>query len=92
MLTPEARKARARIAGLTAAALGRTNTGPATAAAEARYAREVRDEAAARGESLTEAEIARRAAAKRKLFYARLSYASAKARTARSQERRQRAA
>lgn len=87
-MTPEQRQARARIAGLTAAALGRTNTGPATAAAEARYAREVRAEAAERGETLTEAEIAKRAAAKRKLHFARLSYASAKARSARSAERR----
>jgi hypothetical protein len=67
--------------------MGRTNTGPAMAAAEARYAREVVEEAAARGETLTEAEVARRAAIKRKLFYARLTYASAKARTARARQR-----
>jgi hypothetical protein len=87
LLSPEQRQARARIAGLTAAAMGRTNTGPATAAAEARYAREVREEAAARGETITEADVARRAAAKRRLFFARLSYQSAKARSARSRER-----
>jgi hypothetical protein len=64
--------------------MGRTNTGPATAAAEARFAREARQEASARGETLSEAEVARLAAIKRKLFYARLSYASAKARSARA--------
>ena len=87
MLSPEQRKARARIAGLTCHARGRTNTVPATAAAEARFAREVLEEAAAAGESLTDADIARRAAAKRKLFFARLSYASAKARTAKARDR-----
>jgi hypothetical protein len=75
---------RARIAGLACHAKGRTNTGPATAAAEARFARQVIDEAAAQGETLTEADFARRASAARKLFYARLSFESAKARSARS--------
>jgi hypothetical protein len=88
MMTPEQRRARARIAGLTAHANGRTNTGPATLAAEARFAREVRDDAAARGEEITEAEVDRRATLKRRLFYARLSYASAKARTERARTRR----
>jgi len=87
-LTPEQRKARARIAGLTAHANGRTNTAAASRAAEARFAEEVREEAANRGEDLGEAEVLRRAAFKRKLFYARLSWASAKARSARAQGRR----
>ena len=87
MMTPEQRKARARIAGLTAAANGRTNVGPALAAAEARYEREVREEAAARGETLSEAQVVRRATAKRRLFFARLSYRSAQVRSARSRER-----
>lgn len=68
--------------------MGRTNTGPASIAAEARYEREVRKEAAERGEDITEAEVARRAALKRKLFYAKLAYASAKARSARSRGRK----
>lgn len=88
MLSPEQRQARARIAGLTAHAMGRTNTGPATAAAEARFAREVIAEAEAAGENLTEQQVAKRAAAKRKLFYARLAYASAKARSARARGRK----
>lgn len=92
MLSPEQRQARARIAGLTAHAMGRTNTGPASIAAEARYEREVREEAAERGEDITEAEVARRAAIKRKLFYAKLAYASARARTERAAKRRGRAA
>ena len=86
-MTPEQRQARARIAGLTSAAMGRTNTAPALAAAEARYEREVREEAAARGETITEAQVARRAAAKRRLFFARLSYRSAQVRSARSNAR-----
>ena len=86
-MTPEQRKARARIAGLTAHANGRTNVGPATAAAEARYALEARQEAAERAEDITEAEVQRRAAIKRKLFYARLSYQSAKVRSARKRAR-----
>jgi hypothetical protein len=61
-MTPEQRRARARIAGLTAHANGSTNTAPASAAAEARYAREVRDEAVARGETISGAEVERRAA------------------------------
>ena len=81
MLTPEQRQARARIAGLTIHAKGKTNTGPATAAAEARFSREVIEEAAAAGETLTDADIARRAKAKRQLFYARLSYTAARARS-----------
>ena len=35
-MTPEQRQARARIAGLTAAAMGRTNTGPASRNSAAR--------------------------------------------------------
>jgi hypothetical protein len=87
LLSPEQRQARARIAGLTCHAKGRTNTGPATAAAEARFEREVIAEAEAAGESLTADQVSRRAQAKRKLFYARLSFASAKARSARSRKR-----
>src|SRR4051812_2452367 len=86
-MTPEQRQARARIAGLTAAAKGRTNTRPATAAAEARFEREVLAEAEARGETLTQTDVDRRANAKRRLFYARLAYTSAKARSARALER-----
>jgi len=77
------RQARARIAGLTNSANGTVNTGPATRAAEARYERAVREEAAAHGEQLTEAETLRRAAAKRRLFFARLTYRSAQVRAAR---------
>ena len=88
MLSPEQRQTRARIAGLTTHAKGRTNTGPATAAAEARFAREVLEEAAAAGETLTPDQVARRAKAKRSLFYARLSFQAAKARTARGRSRR----
>jgi len=91
-MSPEQRQARARIAGLTCHSRGRTNTAPATAAAEARFAAEVRAEAEAAGEQLTEADIARRAKAKRSLFYARLSYQSAKVRTARARARRGRPA
>ena len=77
-MTPAQKKARARLGGLTAAAMGRSTTVAATAAAEARYEREVREEAAARGETLTDVQITRRAAAKRELFYARLSCKSAR--------------
>jgi hypothetical protein len=91
-MTPEQRRARARIAGLTAHANGSTNTAPASAAAEARYTREVRDEAVARGETISGAEVERRAAIKRKLFYARLTWERARARTARARSRRGNAA
>jgi hypothetical protein len=91
-VTPEQRTARARIAALSVHSRGRTNTRPATVAAEARFLREVIEEAAAAGESLSDADIARRAKAKRSLLFAKLSYASAKARTARARERRGRAA
>lgn len=81
LLSPEARRQRARIGGLTSAAMGRTNTGPATAAAEARFEGQVRREAAERGETPTEAEIARRTVAARRLFFAKLAYKSAQARS-----------
>lgn len=87
MLTPEQRQARARIAGLTCHARGRTNTGPASVAAEARFRRQVLEDAAARGETLTERDIDRRTSAARRLFYARLSYQSAKVRSARAGNR-----
>lgn len=87
MLTPEGRKARARIAGLTAHAMGRTNTGPATKAAEARFRLEVLAEAEARGETLTNGDVERRTSAKRRLFYARLAYRSAQVRHERAEQR-----
>lgn len=87
MLSPEQRRARARIAGLSCHALGRTNVGPATIAAEARFRKQVIADAEARGESLTDRDIERRTVAARKLFFARLAFASAKARSARSRDR-----
>jgi hypothetical protein len=80
------RQARARLGGLTAAANGSTNVAPARAAFEARFEASVRAEAAANGQTLSEAEIARRGQARRKLFFARLSWQSAKARRARSRK------
>ena len=88
MLSPEQRQARARIAGLTCHARGRTNTGPATAAAEARFRKQVLTEAEERGETLTELEVERRASAARRLFYARLAFQSAKARSERARQRK----
>lgn len=85
---PELRRARARLGGLTTAMRGHTDTETGRLAAEARYERQVRDQAAAAGETLSDVEVARRAAAARRLFYARLSFESSKIRRARADARR----
>lgn len=87
-MTPEARRQRARIAILSRYSRSAPDTTAATAAAEARFAKQVRQEAAAAGEALTDAEVARRAAYRRELFYTRLAYKSAKARSERAAQRR----
>src|SRR5207245_567786 len=86
--TPELRTARARLGGLATAAAGHHVTEPGRQAAEARFAREVLEEAATAGENLSEYEVLKRAAAKRRLFYARLSFRSARTRAARAEARR----
>jgi hypothetical protein len=83
MLTPEQRSQRARVAALSQHAAGRTNVGPAHAAARDRYRRLVLEQAAERGEELSEREIQRRAECLRKLHFARMTYRSLKARAAR---------
>lgn len=85
---PELRRARARLGGLTTAALGHHNTETGRQAAEARFERQVLDAAYAAGEALSTFEVARRAAAARRLFYARLTFQSAKARRERADTRR----
>lgn len=87
-LTPEQRQQRARLGGLTTAARGHVNTRPAFEAAQGRFLAEVVAEASAAGETLTADEIARRAFAKRRLFYTRLSYRSAVARRTKARTRR----
>lgn len=81
------RQQRARLGGLTTAARGHVNIEPARQAAEARFAKQVIAEAEAAGETLSPLEVARRADAKRRLHFAKLSYASARARRARSRKR-----
>lgn len=85
---PEIRRARARLGGLTTAALGHHDTETGRQAAEARFERQVLDAAYAAGETLSPLEVARRAAAARRLFYARLTFQSAKARRERADARR----
>ncbi|MGO9180928.1 MAG: hypothetical protein ACLQBX_06745 [Candidatus Limnocylindrales bacterium] len=60
-LTPAQRSLRARIAAFAMHGAGKTNTAAATAARMSRYGQRARDEAAARGETLTLEEVARRA-------------------------------
>jgi len=79
-LNAEQRKHRARIAGLAAHAQGRTNTGPARQASDARFRQQVIDHATSKGEVLTEAEIDRRADFARREFYARMQFESSKKR------------
>jgi hypothetical protein len=83
-LTAAERSQRARIAALTLHASGGTNVAAAHAAAEARFYRQAETEAAARGEELTEQQLARRAGQLKRLYFARLAFSSAKARRARS--------
>jgi hypothetical protein len=82
-LPPALRSQRARIAAAARDRRGLANTAPARAAAQQRFAKLVLAEAAAAGETLTEAELVKRAAAARREFYARLAYAGVRARTAR---------
>lgn len=82
------RQARARLGGLTAASHGPANIAPARAAFEARFEADVRAEAIAKGQTLSDAEVARRGQAKRRLFFARLAWSSAQVRRARSEARR----
>jgi hypothetical protein len=86
-MTPEARRQRARLGGLTTAARGTGDTESGRLAFEARFERRVREEAAARSETPSEREIARRADAARRLHFARLAFSSARARSARAAAR-----
>lgn len=84
LLDASQRRQRARIAALSQHASGRTNTGPARAAFANRFRQQAIADAAARGVTLTEPEIARRAELLRRLFYTRMAFASVKARQARA--------
>jgi len=59
---------------------GQEITRPARLASLARFERQVLEEAAQRGEELTEAEVARRTDFKRRAYFTRLAALSAKAR------------
>lgn len=82
MLSPQARRSRARLAGLTRASRydGVAITARATAAAEARFLKQVTTEAAARGEKCTPEELARRARLAKAAFYESITFASLVAR------------
>lgn len=75
-LNAEQRKQRARIAGLAARAKGKTNTGPARAASNGRFRKQVIEQAEAEGETLSEKEIDRRADTARRQFYAQMAFKS----------------
>lgn len=81
-LTPEQRVLRSRMAAYAQHAAGKTNTAPATAAALARFERQVDPEG-----QLSAQERARRAELARKAYYAALAYASSKSRAQRKTER-----
>jgi hypothetical protein len=74
-LTPEQRAQNGRLGALTIHAQGKTNTAPARAAFDARFERQVDPDGV-----LTPTERAKRAAHARKLHFARMAAASAKAR------------
>jgi hypothetical protein len=75
-------KTRARLGGLTRASLysGSEMTANARKAFADRFTKLVLENAAANGESLTEGEVLRRAAAARKIYFLRLAARSADAR------------
>ena len=81
-LTPEQRVLRSRMAAYAQHSQGRTNTAPATAAAMARFERQVDPDG-----QLAPAERARRAEHARRAFYSGLAYASSKSRAQRKAER-----
>jgi hypothetical protein len=87
-LNAQQRKQRARFAALAAHAKGRTNTGPARAASDARFRQQVIDHAASQGDVLTEAEITRRADFARREFYARMQFESSKKRQKKATKQR----
>jgi hypothetical protein len=75
LLPPEERTLRARLAAHTLHAQGKTNTGPARAAYNARWAKEVDPDS-----SLDPVERERRAEHARRAHYARMALRSARAR------------
>ncbi len=74
-LTPEQRRLRARLAAYSMHAAGKTNTKAATAASEARWAKQVDPDG-----TLAPDERDKRARAAKKAHYTKLAYLSAKAR------------
>ncbi len=83
MLDPSARRQRARIAALVMHSKGLTNTAPARAAFRNHFERDVDPDG-----TLTPEERAKRAEFARRAFYSRLAFASAKARRARSRNKK----
>lgn len=77
-MTPADRIMRARLAAYSLHAQGKTNTGPAKAAFDARFEHEVDPDGV-----LSPAERSKRAAAARKAYFTRLALASARARRSR---------
>jgi hypothetical protein len=80
-LTPEQRTIRARIAAYTLHAQGGTSTRAGTQAFLSRFERQVVDAAAARGETLTPEETARRVRSARRAYFQKLALASSRARS-----------
>ena len=80
-LTPAQRTLRARIGAFALHAAGGTNTRAGTAAFLQKFVRDVEEAAAARGETLTPAEVNRRAVLARREHFARLALASSRARS-----------
>jgi hypothetical protein len=80
-LTPAQRTLRARIGAFALHAAGGTNTRAGTAAFLEKFVRDVKEAAAARGETLTPAEVERRAVLARRQHFARLALASSRARS-----------
>ncbi len=81
LLSPSQRSLRARAAAFAMHSQGKTSTKAATAASLSRFDRQVDDAAAARGESLTPEERARRVEWARRSHFAKLGLAASRARS-----------
>lgn len=84
MLSPAERTLRARAAAYALHAQGGTSTKAGTSAFLARFERQVIDQAAARGQTLTLEETARRAALARKSYMTSLALKASRKRSRRS--------
>ena len=75
-MSPEDRRLRAQLGAFSLHASGRANTAPGRLTFMGRFEREVRDRAAAQGETLDDATVAKRVGYLKQAYFTRLALAS----------------